>query len=422
MECMFVDRSIRSPNHVPRGDRSIQMIVLHATAGSARGALAWLTNPAAKVSAHYLIDKTGHIYQLVSDEEVAWHAGRAHWRGETAINEISIGIELENANNGNDPYPPEQIDALLELTRDKVERYRIRPDMIARHLDVALPKGRKSDPAGFPWAAFMGQLFPQNPPPRERPPRPPTAPASARLADLLLAEAYRQVGAAERHDWAMARLARAESLGMPLGPSIEVRDGNRSYTAQSFGRETLFSPTGDWQRVERLSALADPAQRSLRDALLRAVYAQADETYHPDWAFHQYALRNPLGPPVGPSGRLTVGGVEYVAACYALDVLYSPVGRWKEIGRLTQLAGDSGRRALARALQDRWFARSGGAARSEWQLDQYGLRERLGAPLGLSFRVTDEGRDYVAQAFALDVIACEIGSWKAIVRLSSLLT
>ena len=73
---LTIDQAVRSPNYSLRGGQSISMIVLHATVGSARSALAWLTNPAARVSAHYLIDKSGHIYQLVADEYCAWHAGR----------------------------------------------------------------------------------------------------------------------------------------------------------------------------------------------------------------------------------------------------------------------------------------------------------------------------------------------------------
>ena len=83
---MQIDTAIRSPNHGPRGEQEISMIVLHATAGSAPSALAWLTNRAARVSAHYLIEKSGHTYQLVDDEYAAWHAGRASWQGRTAIN------------------------------------------------------------------------------------------------------------------------------------------------------------------------------------------------------------------------------------------------------------------------------------------------------------------------------------------------
>src|SRR4051812_47290462 len=131
----IIDQAIRSPNYSPRAGHSISMIVLHATVGSARSALAWLTNPAARVSAHYLIDKSGHIYQLVADEYCAWHAGRASWHGQSAINEMSLGIELENANDGRDAYPPEQVDALQQLVLAKVAQYRIVPGMLVRHMD-----------------------------------------------------------------------------------------------------------------------------------------------------------------------------------------------------------------------------------------------------------------------------------------------
>jgi N-acetyl-anhydromuramyl-L-alanine amidase AmpD len=417
---MIVDHTIRSPNYSPRGAQAISMMVLHATAGSARGALAWLTNPAARVSAHYLIEKSGRTYQLVPDECVAWHAGRASWRGQTAINELSLGIELENANDGRDPYPPEQIEALLELAREKVARYRIAPEMVTRHLDIALPRGRKSDPAGFPWPEFIGRLFPQAPPPDARPPRPPSADARPGLAQKLLAEGYRQVGAVDHQDWAIARAARAEALGMPIGPSFEVIAAGRSYTAQSFGRETLASPTGEWQQVAHLAELVAPEQQPLREALLQAIYRQAGETYHPDWAFHQYALREPFGPPLSAGFRFTVEDQEFSAACYALDVICCPVGRWKEIGRLSELRASKRQRALSLGLQERWAERAGSQARPEWPLHEYALREGLGAPIGPSFRVTDNGRDYVAEAFALDVIACEIGHWKSITRLSAM--
>jgi N-acetyl-anhydromuramyl-L-alanine amidase AmpD len=414
---MQIDTAIRSPNHGPRGEQQISMIVLHATAGSAPSALAWLTNRAARVSAHYLIEKSGHTYQLVDDEYAAWHAGRASWQGQTAINECSLGIELVNDNSGRDTYPPEQIQALLELAQAKVAQYQIAPNMITRHRDVALPRGRKTDPAGFPWPEFMARLFPQAPPPSERPPRP--SPPGPTLAQKLLAEAYRQVGAVDHQDRAIARVARAEALGLPIGPSFELSAAGRSYTAQSFGRETLVSPTGDWQRVDRLAALSGPAQQPLREALLQGIYRQAGETYHPDWAFHQYALSAPIGPPIGPSLRLTVEKQQWSAACYALDVVFCPVGRWKAIERLSAIGSDPRRRPLAQALQAHWAEHISGQARPEWPLYQYALREKLGAPLSPSFRVTDGQRDYVAEAFALEIIYCEIGSWSAISRLNS---
>lgn len=414
-----VNTSIRSPNYGSRGGRPISMIVLHATAGTARSALAWLTNPAARVSAHYLIDKTGQIYRLVPDEYAAWHAGRAAWRGETAINELSLGIELENANNGRDPYPVAQLNALIHLTREKVAQYRIAPDMVVRHLDVAVPRGRKNDPAGFPWTEFLQQVFAEtNVPPSDRP-IPPSRRAA--LSQILLTEAYRQVGAIEWPDWTMTRTARTANLGLPIAPSFEITVAGRNYIGQSFGRETLVSPVAEWKRVDRLSLLTAPEHQLLRDALLQAVYAQAGENYRPDWAFHQYALREPVGPPMSASFRVRTGNDEWIAAIYALDVLYSPVGRWQEIGRLSMLIADRGERdPLAQVLLEWLYERAGSQWRPAWTLQQYALREWLGAPLGPSFRVSFDGNDYVAEAFALDVLYCVIGQWDNVCRLRDL--
>lgn len=147
-----------SPNHSSRGGHPIRLVILHATAGSAASALGWLCNPASKVSAHYLIDKAGRIYALVEETLAAWHAGRAAWQGETDINAISIGIELENANTGTDPYPPAQLAAAAGLCCDLCRRYGLGPEALLRHLDVAMPRGRKSDPAGLNWPAFVAQV------------------------------------------------------------------------------------------------------------------------------------------------------------------------------------------------------------------------------------------------------------------------
>lgn len=423
---MNVDLTYRSPNHSSRDGKPITMIVLHATVGNARSALAWLTNPAARVSAHYVIDKAGAIYQLVPDELTAWHAGRAAWRGETAVNEVSIGIELENANDGRDPYPAAQIAALVELVREKVARYGIAPDMITRHVDVALPRGRKSDPAGFPWVSFLKQVTPEREVPPEVRPRPePPIRLRDGLANALLAEAFRQVGAAGQQHWSLARAAAAQQLGMPVGPTFEFRVGSRIYTGQSFGRDTLIAPLGDPRAIERLSKIhggVGGAQRALADEALVAVYRQAGERYHDDWAMHQEARRAPIGAPLDRGQRLMVVGQEYVAACYTLDVLYSPVNRWSTVGRFTQLAEHGEQSALRAALYNRWCARVGVPARQEWTLHQEALRSGLGAPLGPSFRIHVDGRTYAAEAFALDVLACEIGNWGTVYRLGELLT
>ncbi len=159
--------SYHSPNYSGRSNRTdksprpVSMLVIHSTVGGLLSSLRWLCNPASKVSTHYLISKAGKIYQLVPDHLSAWHAGKSRWRNLSATDIAlgSIGIELENANTGRDPYPPAQMIALMELSRSLVKKYRIPAEMVVRHLDIAVPKGRKSDPAGFPWEKFMSDLY-----------------------------------------------------------------------------------------------------------------------------------------------------------------------------------------------------------------------------------------------------------------------
>ena len=156
-----------SPNHSSRNGRGVSLLVLHATAGNAASSLGHLINPAPggkpqnAVSIHYLIAKSGAVYQLVPEALAAWHAGAATWLGlgSDAIRECSIGIELENRNDSRDPYPAEQMDALTELARALIDRYHIRRENVVRHLDIAVPRGRKSDPAGFPWMGWVDALY-----------------------------------------------------------------------------------------------------------------------------------------------------------------------------------------------------------------------------------------------------------------------
>lgn len=156
---MHIDtKSWRSPNHSSRHGQPIQMIVLHATVGGLKSSLNWLCSPSSRVSIHYEIDKDGTVYQLVDDDQAAWHAGKSSWQGmdAQAIQDSSLGIELVNSNSGKDPYPTVQFEAAVELAREKVAAYRIPLRNVVRHLDIA--PDRKTDPAGFPWPLFLARL------------------------------------------------------------------------------------------------------------------------------------------------------------------------------------------------------------------------------------------------------------------------
>lgn len=155
---MLYDTSRRSPNYDRGRPDSVRLLLLHATVGDLASSLAWLCNPRSRVSSHYVISRTGRVFQLVDESNVAWHAGRSSWQGRPNCNAYSIGIELENANDGHDPYPSVQVAALTALARDILARHQLVPAQIARHLDVAVPAGRKTDPAGFPFAAWQAAL------------------------------------------------------------------------------------------------------------------------------------------------------------------------------------------------------------------------------------------------------------------------
>ena len=139
-----------SPNHsARRGGVLPDMIVLHHTAmASAAAAHARLCDPEAEVSAHYLIDERGGLRQLVPEALRAWHAGAGRWGAVRDVNSRSIGIEL--ANRGDDPYPAPQVAALEELMRGIMARWRIPPERVIAHSDMA--PGRKTDPGRrFDW-------------------------------------------------------------------------------------------------------------------------------------------------------------------------------------------------------------------------------------------------------------------------------
>lgn len=140
-----------SPNCGPRRDGlTPSIIVIHYTAmQSAEAALDRLCDPAAEVSAHYLVSRLGDVTQMVEETARAWHAGAGEWRGAQDINSRSVGIELDNS--GAHPFPEPQMAALETLLKDILARWPIQPDDIIGHSDMA-PE-RKSDPGPrFDWS------------------------------------------------------------------------------------------------------------------------------------------------------------------------------------------------------------------------------------------------------------------------------
>lgn len=139
------------------GMRKPNFVILHHTAqDSIQQTLRTFTLDRTQVSAHYIIDKEGKVYQLLNDYLRAWHAGNGRWGSVTDLNSISLGIEMDN--NGTDPYTEPQITNLLTLLDTLKLNYNIPAENFIGHGDIA--PGRKVDPGvNFPWKRLAEKGF-----------------------------------------------------------------------------------------------------------------------------------------------------------------------------------------------------------------------------------------------------------------------
>jgi len=110
----------------------------------------WFANlEGLKVSAHFLINRSGHVTQFVSCDKRAWHAGVSCFDGKEQCNDFSIGIELEGTDNI--PYTDAQYESLASLTQCLREIYPL--SNVRGHCDIA-PE-RKTDPGpSFDWTRY----------------------------------------------------------------------------------------------------------------------------------------------------------------------------------------------------------------------------------------------------------------------------
>ncbi len=105
-----------------------------------------------QVSSHFLISRRGEIFQFVSTQNKAWHAGVSSFLGREKCNDFSIGIELEG--DSEQPFEEIQYAALAKLS---MELGLVYPNLqFAGHSDIA--PGRKTDPGiQFSWHKFQAK-------------------------------------------------------------------------------------------------------------------------------------------------------------------------------------------------------------------------------------------------------------------------
>ncbi|WP_077001158.1 1,6-anhydro-N-acetylmuramyl-L-alanine amidase AmpD [Variovorax sp. KK3] len=164
-------RALHSPNFGPRPvGAHVDLIVLHSISlppGRYGGdevqqlftnRLDWDADPyferirGLEVSAHFFVRRNGELWQFVSCDDRAWHAGASSWRGRTNCNDDSIGIELEGLEG--EGFEAPQYETLASLCPAIAQHYPIA--FIAGHEHIA--PGRKEDPgSGFDWPLLQSQ-------------------------------------------------------------------------------------------------------------------------------------------------------------------------------------------------------------------------------------------------------------------------
>ena len=139
-------------------DSRVLFLIIHYTVADFRMSMKILTERG--VSVHYLLsdESPPRIFRLVDESRRAWHSGPSAWKGHRMLNANSIGIEIVHPGFklGPDrvriyqPFAQAQMDTLIPLLKDIVQRHQIRPDRILGHGEVT-PSYKEDPGPTFPW-------------------------------------------------------------------------------------------------------------------------------------------------------------------------------------------------------------------------------------------------------------------------------
>ena len=162
----------------PRRIDPLSALVLHHTAmDEDEACIAFFLDPASFVSSHFLVGRDGRLFQFVSLEHRAWHAGASYLHGRSVLNRSSVGVEVTGDGN-RIPFTRAQIETVVRLTGVLTAQLGLEVPWIAGHQHIA--PGRKPDPGAlFPWNEILRRglelaerLHPLVPPPADPDPDP----------------------------------------------------------------------------------------------------------------------------------------------------------------------------------------------------------------------------------------------------------
>ncbi|MGW6277469.1 N-acetylmuramoyl-L-alanine amidase [Kribbella sp. NPDC055071] len=141
--------------------KAITTIVIHVTQGSYAGTISWFKDPAAQVSAHYVIRSSdGQVTQMVAEKDTAWHVGTE--------NGYTIGIEHEGFVDQPSWFTDAMYRSSAALTRNIADRRGIPKDRAHIKGHVEMPNQTHTDPGpNWNWDYYMQMVNGGDPNPPE---------------------------------------------------------------------------------------------------------------------------------------------------------------------------------------------------------------------------------------------------------------
>ena len=253
-----------------------------------------------------------------------------------------------------------------------------------------------------------------------------------RLWLQLARETYGRRGEGFREDWTFHLQAGHDGLGAPLARSLPGSQalviGAARYILQPFARDVLFYAFPQFSRVQRLSAqiaqidaatpTASLGYQLLGRAFRRSIDASQTtiagaRTLHPEWTFHQLALRQGLGMALTPNYTIQRGRV--ALQIFAGDTLFSRTPPFADVERLSAIAAAD---PLFDELWRQTYRVAGAVYDPASPFQREGLRLKLGTPLSDSYQISFEGTPVTLQIFAYDTLysftSGPIARWSAL--------
>ena len=206
------------------------LVVLYPTCADFNAVVQKMQDPASQVSYHYLVSRSGAIYQFVAEARRAWHAGNSLWNGKR-VNDHGVAVALVNRNDGSETYPAAQLDQAATLVRYLAQKYTIPMDAVIT--TTMLTSGTMP---GFDLPAFRQRVSGTQPvwPPDE----------AVRNA------AWNAGGIAYNPDAAFPRYARQRNLGNPETAEFDFELDGKLYRGQGFSEGIVFAEIGHWNEIQ----------------------------------------------------------------------------------------------------------------------------------------------------------------------------